>query len=348
MNDDNLYTRCPTCRTVFRTHEATLEMQSGKVRCGQCRMVFDGRSNLVEVAFDDVAPGEPVVETAGQSAAAVESPAVAARADAPAQVTSATSEPAPAISATNGHAPDIAASVGPAPQIAASIELPFVVEHPIEHTPIDVTPAPEPVDALAAVAPAAAPAQARSKEPAAEPALRHDPVVMPEWKGPTAPPRGKARWAWGTLGVLFAGALIAQLLFHYRNLIAADYPVTRKYLVTACASLRCRIEPLRNRDELIIESHDLQADPAHQGLLILQTTLHNQSRHALAFPHLELELDDNAGAPLVRRGFTPLEYAGGAADFALGIPANGEWNVKLFLDASSVAAGAYKLVHYYP
>jgi hypothetical protein len=90
----------------------------------------------------------------------------------------------------------------------------------------------------------------------------------------------------------------------------------RDHLVAACATIGCTIDPLRNRDEIAIDSHDLQADPAHQGLLILQTTLRNQSRHALAFPHLELQLDDNAGSAMVRRVFTPVEYAGGAADFA--------------------------------
>jgi len=181
-----------------------------------------------------------------------------------------------------------------------------------------------------------------------DPKLRHDAVVMPEWKGPAPAPRGTARWIYGMLAVLMFVVLAAQALFHYRNVIAADYPVTRRHLVAGCVVLGCRIEPLRNRDEIAIESHDLQADPAHQGLLILQTTLRNQSRHALAFPHLELELDDNAGQPIVRKVFTPVEYAGGAADFSLGIPANAEWNVKLFLDASSVPAGAYHLYHFYP
>ena len=165
-----------------------------------------------------------------------------------------------------------------------------------------------------------------------------EPVVMPEWKGPSEPPRGPARWIYGSLLAVLVVGFVAQMLFHYRHAIAADYPSTRGYLVSACSAIGCRIEPLRNRDEIAIESHDLQADPAHQGLLILQATLRNQASHALAFPHIELELDDNAGRPVVRRVFAPNDYAGGAADFAVGIPASSEWNVKLFLDASSVSA----------
>jgi hypothetical protein len=50
----------------------------------------------------------------------------------------------------------------------------------------------------------------------------------------------------------------------------------------------------------------------------------------------------------VRRVFPPVEYAGGSADFAVGIPTGGEWNVKLFLDASTVSAGGYNLYLFYP
>jgi predicted Zn finger-like uncharacterized protein len=45
VDSDELFTRCPTCKTVYRTHEAQLSVQSGKVRCGYCRMVFDGRAH---------------------------------------------------------------------------------------------------------------------------------------------------------------------------------------------------------------------------------------------------------------------------------------------------------------
>ena len=110
----------------------------------------------------------------------------------------------------------------------------------------------------------------------------------------------------------------------------------------------CMIEPLRNKDDIAIVSHDLQADPAHQGLLVLQTTMRNGAAHPVAFPHMELELDDMAGQPIVRKVFAPTEYAGAAADFVNGIPAHGEWSIKLFLDASGVGAGGYNLYIFYP
>jgi predicted Zn finger-like uncharacterized protein len=282
MNADELFTRCPTCKTVYRTQEEQLSVQAGKVRCGQCRMVFDGRAHLV-----DLTPKQELPPDEGEMGA----PTVALQtsADAP----PADEEPAPASSAASS-APT---KVAPAKEIAPPGE----------------------------------------EEP-----------VLPVWNDAPPQPRHGARWAYAALAVVLLAALAGQALFHFRHFLAADYAQLRPHLVAACAAIGCRVDPPRNKDEITIEAHDLQADPAHQGLLILQTTLRNQARHPLAFPHLELELNDLGGQPIVRRVFAPVEYAGGAANFTSGMPANAEWNVKIFLDASSISAGGYNLYLFYP
>ena len=376
-------------------------------------MVFDGRANLVDVAFDDADSGEQQVvrgshlesdappsspeQHAGSSqtgvgvaVGAASTKEAAAAQGAGSDVEHAPIQIPPAFEATPDDTPGLVATKSPTesahtpfPEIGLHDPLaietmrgPDTVYGPATRArfadtasgPATRSRFPEPGSSPSGIAgaigadaggtwPAASgdtisrsgpPTTGEPGAAAANASLRHDAVVMPDWEGPAVPARGRARWVYGFLATILLGALAAQALFHYRNVIAADYPVTRHHLIAACTTLGCRIEPLRNREEIAIESHDLQADPAHQGLLVLRTTLRNQSRHALAFPHLELELDDNNGKAIVRRVFTPLEYAGGAADFSLGIPANAEWNIKLFLDASSVPAGAYHLYHFYP
>ena len=403
MNADDLFTRCPTCKTVFRTDDHHLSIQAGRVRCGQCRMVFDGRANLVEVAFDDV-----VADESPQTSPAASPPSVSPAMAAPTQTSTstptappsaATSQPvtpaaatsdsgaAPAVEALAVDADSIKQEIAAHESIAAGTQADSITISGVRYPEIAVdepgmgntlTTLPpgrndpptiardsrdwpvddnhEPTISRAIQAPAGPPsgdtvsrfAQPRTASDDARERTRNEHVVMPEWKGPVAPPRGRARWGYGLLAFLLFVVLAAQAVFQFRNVLAADFPVTRPHLANACAHIGCRIEPLRNRDQLVIESHDLQADPAHQGLLILQTTLRNQARHALAFPHLELQLDDNIGKPIVRRVFAPVEYAGGAADFSAGIPANAEWNVKLFLDGSGVSAGTYHLYHFYP
>lgn len=45
-------THCPSCQTQFFATEEQLNQHDGKVRCGQCRHVFNARAQIVNVAQD--------------------------------------------------------------------------------------------------------------------------------------------------------------------------------------------------------------------------------------------------------------------------------------------------------
>ena len=54
-------------------------------------------------------------------------------------------------------------------------------------------------------------------------------------------------------------------------------PATRPLLARLCELAGCAVRPLRDIGGLSIEASDLQADPAHRGLLILTATLRNRA-----------------------------------------------------------------------
>jgi len=145
-------------------------------------------------------------------------------------------------------------------------------------------------------------------------------------------------------------ALLAQLLFHYRDAVAARWPASKPILTQACALAGCTIKPLRDlaMQYLSIDASDLQADPAHKGLLILVASVRSHAGWPLAYPDLEFSLTDTNGATVVRRVLTPSEYAGGTLDLSKGIPANGEVPIKLFIDASATTQAGYTLYMFYP
>lgn len=68
---DELFTRCPGCKTIFRVTEPQLALRQGQVRCGHCRTVFNGRDELIALdppamdesdeAQDELAAGPPTV-----------------------------------------------------------------------------------------------------------------------------------------------------------------------------------------------------------------------------------------------------------------------------------------------
>src|SRR5439155_19083995 len=153
---------------------------------------------------------------------------------------------------------------------------------------------------------------------------------------------------WATAVPVLVALLIGQALFHFRDALAAHWPASKPVLSLFCRAAGCAIRPPRDVAGLAIDASDLQADPAHKGLLILSATIRNRATIALAYPHLELTLTDSNDQVVVRRALAPPEYASGIAEITNGIPANGEVLVKLFVDASATTQAGYRLYLFYP
>jgi predicted Zn finger-like uncharacterized protein len=187
--------------------------------------------------------------------------------------------------------------------------------------------------------------------PEPEPAFADDPEVDYEnrfaWE--KRKPRSRLWQVAGAVGIpLLAVLLVFQALLHFRDALAAHVPWTRPVLAQMCALTGCAIRPLRNVAALSIDASDLQADPAHRGLLILTATVRNRAPYAVGYPHLELTLTDAQDQVVVRRALAPSDYASGTANTAAGIPANGEVPVKLFIDASATTQAGYRLYLFFP
>lgn len=160
-------------------------------------------------------------------------------------------------------------------------------------------------------------------------------------------------WLYAVAVPLLVVLLAGQALFHFRDAIAAHWPATKPALIRICAAAGCQLRALQEINGLSIEASDLQADPAHKGLLILSATVRNRMSYPLAYPYLELTLSDiqketQQDVVVVRRAFAPREYVSGAADLDSGIPGNGELNIKLFIDASATTQAGYQVYLFYP
>ena len=165
--------------------------------------------------------------------------------------------------------------------------------------------------------------------------------------------RGLPAWLYATAVPLLVLLLAGQALFHFRDAIAAHWPTTKPALIRLCAATGCQLHAVQENNGLAIEASDLQADPAHKGLLILSATIRNRMPYPLAYPYLELTLSDiekqtQQDVVVVRRAFAPQEYVSGAADLDSGIPGNGELSVKLFIDASATTQAGYQVYLFYP
>ena len=282
---------------------------------------------------------------------------------------------APAQSAAAERAADSAATETPAESAHAETPIERAeAETPVE--PAKAEPLVEPAKAEPLVEPAGAetplePAEAETPvetplEPAGSetttepapadtptmhtPAVETPPVERPsryEWK-PRRPVRERPALLYAAAVVTLVVALALQLVLEYRDRLAAHAPFTRPILASACSLLGCTIAPLHDAAALSIDASDLQADPAHRGLLQLSATIRNRAAYAIAYPYLELTLTDASDQIVARRALAPREYVGGTADANAGIPGNGESIVRLFIDASATTQAGYRLYLFYP
>ena len=216
--------------------------------------------------------------------------------------------------------------------------------HPAPETPTETRPAaPRETIGAARVTTTSAPVEADDEED--EEDVDYDSRFA--WDRPRKRPRALTALYVAAIPILLV-ALIAQAIFHFRDALAAHWPQTRGALNQMCAAAGCAVRPLRDVAARSIDASDQQADPAHKGLLILSATIRNRAGYALAYPYLELTLTDSADQVVVRKAMAPGEYAGGTADLASGIPANGEAVVRLFIDASATTQAGYRLYLFYP
>jgi len=312
------FTRCPNCRTVFRVTPQQLALRGGQVRCGHCRTVFDGLAARVSLAPQPrLADEEPEFDEE-----ALGPPTVTLR-----DARALESLPAPA-----AETPERVAEAA-LPSSAAGTAPPTEDQGEDEDEKRD-----KGLDAEAAYAARFSWQEKRARR------------WLPGWVYALALP-------------LLLLTLGGQVLFHFGSAIAAYWPRTKPALIRVCSALGCKVHALQeisgvagcSRDDdcgLSIEA-DVQADPAHKGLLILSATIRNRGPYALAYPHLELTLSDvdkrtQQEVVVVRRDFAPQEYVSGAPDLDGGIPGNGELGVKLFIDASATAQSGYQVYLFYP
>jgi predicted Zn finger-like uncharacterized protein len=324
---DPEYTRCPGCRTIFRVTAQQLALRGGQVRCGHCKNVFDGMAERVTLAprapaaafHDERLYGPPTVTLRPEHALEpVGSPPPGYERTDPAGLpprVEASSEDRQAIGEAGGEAG------GEATQATGA--------------------APGQDDDETAVESAAPAADAETEAPPVPYEERFSQLQRSHY--PTALER-----AYPVALPLLLLLLIGQAAFHFRDALAAHLPAAKPVLTRVCEALGCGINPLRDSAGLAIDASDLQADPAHKGLLLLTATLRNRAGWSVAYPYLELTLTDAQDQVVVRRALAPADYARGTADIAAGIAANGEVPVRLFIDASATTQAGYRLYAFYP
>ncbi|MBD8724534.1 zinc-ribbon domain-containing protein [Oxalobacteraceae sp. CFBP 13708] len=356
-----LATQCPHCGTQFRVAADQLKLRGGIVRCGACQQIFDGNSALIDLA-------------AGPA------PVVAAPADAPADESPTTSSPPVDETPVETLAP-VSEPVAPQEPDPEPAPMPVSTPEP------DTLPAPEPSrehtadsigpptlllrESSGGSPPIASSVPASPRNRAAEARARRVKAAPPRIddapKPPPPPPKPKpdidepefvrstrqreassktTRIALAVGSVLLLIVLVLQAAVSFRDVLAARHPGLRPALVSTCALLGCSVNLPARPEQLVIETGELIT--LGGNAYTFSTVLRNQGDMALAWPSLELTLNDLDDKPLVRRVFAPRDYAGAAAAAPTGFAARGEQQVRIHFRLEGAEPSGYHIAVFYP
>ncbi len=298
-------TCCPNCATVFRITAEQLRVRLGMVRCGQCQAVFN--------AFDSLVEAEPPAVARGVSPPQQEPVAMAAPPPGP--------PVSPAGEPSDKREPGGTVRLDPIDAALAA-----------EETPEESTRAAREAGLVAARELAEAPGYDRWSAGAVEAGSGNGFFV-------DAPRR--PRWPFVLAFLALSLTLAAQVAYHFRSDLAANFPD----LAGIYQALNISLPLPRQVDLVAIEVSDLQADKA-RGLLVLQATLKNRARFDQEWPSLELTLTDTNDEVVSRRVLNAAEYLPSKAD-SRAFAGNTEIGIRLWLESKQPAAG-YRLFLFYP
>ncbi|TAN06004.1 MAG: DUF3426 domain-containing protein [Rhodanobacteraceae bacterium] len=147
-----------------------------------------------------------------------------------------------------------------------------------------------------------------------------DAAAPPPLYVPPRPRRSHLRdglWALGCL--LLALSLTGQLAWAQRTSLMLD-PATQPWMLRACASLDCRLPPIRATARLELLSRDIRPDPRVTGALLITATLRNDAPFTQPWPVIAVTLADLDNNPVAMRRFRPATYMPDPGRRAAGIP----------------------------
>ncbi len=341
-------TRCPGCQTTFRVTAEQLKARAGKVRCGQCQLVF----NVLDNFIDETEPAKPAAPPAAPAAPA---PTVAlANAVFPA-----TSSPAAPPQGTSLQA---AASND---SVEAVDSLPITPDTSLEAAEIaemDVECLPE--ESLATATELGegdtAPLSATETQELGKVTgliLPRDTTEIPgysKWAegviaAPLAIPEERiTRWPFVLVALMLLVALAGQVIFRFRSEIAVAVPNLKPALQAYSEVFNTHL-PLPRHVELVsIEQSDLQTDTVRGNLLVLNAILRNRAAYEQAYPSLELSLTDTSDTAIARKVFGPKEFLPDGVATEQPFKGKSEVAIRLWIEANDINAAGYRLYVFYP
>ncbi len=330
-----MYTECPNCHTVFRISEELLAVADGKVRCGQCRAVFNAREQLNEEIPGLDADSGRISESSAAAAQVSQEPVEPLDLDLDLD----------ALAEDDGESSTMAVQQSEALSIALDelADLDEAATKPGRSEPLDVsldladdnvslsTENLDNGDDRARSGDSSLPElselepleESSSSFAASEPAAMNPAdYVQQELAADKPKRRVLANAAWLLSVVLLVTVLIGQYLYFNRASLA-QYGAVRPALTAVCAVVSlikpCQVPERRDVAAIALVEREVRSHPGQAGALLITATLVSRAEFVQPYPKLELRFYDINRNLLAWRRFEPQEYVLDKAAIAAGM-----------------------------
>jgi predicted Zn finger-like uncharacterized protein len=337
----SLITSCPSCNTQFVVTDQQLSAYAGKVRCGNCNHVFNGKEYLIEqdkkvdpIADDVITADTPQDDNTDNAKTDTEPTAETLTVNTETIVKKIVE---PASDDLQNKAPNTTSEI-PAPtveELATKVDEDGEITEEIEITsqdkPFETQSEQSKFEPLDDQLSAAYHSEPDDSEFSFNPYNNDLPVKKPK------------KWLLFLFCALLLALLLSQLVYFLRPMISAYYPQATPWLKSACEKIGCKVELPKNLDLLTIDDSDMQEHTDYQDVLQFSSTLINHANHPQAFPLIELTLTNSDDAPVIRHTFTAKEYLANDVVTEHGITANEEVRIKLNLKNADSQVTGYRI-----
>jgi len=151
------------------------------------------------------------------------------------------------------------------------------------------------------------------------------------------------RWLSALLVCLLILLSLLQAVFYLRTPIAAQWPMLRPHLVSACAVAQCTVDLPQQAELLTIDDSDMLEDAEREGVVHLSATVVNNASFTQAYPLLEITLTDAYDKPVVRRAVSAGEYLPPGLQIQDGIASGESVQIRLTLTVAGESVAGYRL-----
>ncbi len=334
----SLITACPACQTEFEVTPEQLEAYDGQVRCGTCEHVFNAKDHLIQDGSSDKAAlnavfndldlraSEPNQSISGQSTLGQSSAASEDAHQVEAEQPAFDSNRSPLLQGLQAVDEVQSQFNKPAPEVNDGFVIPPKVNLAFNTEP-EVN---------------------MSSVPSFLQDIQMDRPDFHETK------QGSHTLGYGLFAFVLLLLLGLQTAYSLRTELAAQYPVTKPWLVKGCQLIGCKVELPKNIALLTIDDADMQEHLEREGVLEFSSTLINHGNVLQAFPLIELTLTNIDDEPVMRRSFKPEEYLHKLQnnelekDIEAGLQAQEEVRVKMTLTANNTNVAGFRVGLSYP